>query len=262
MSSSERRQAAACGEAAARAAADVEGAPAAGAGDRPSARRSGDSGRTIAGIDRRTFVLGTCAAAGMLALGCGYSLAAPPRAIFPPGVADARQMLGSCIRCAKCMEACPEGVIVSAHVEDGFFVMRAPKLEFSRSSIALQGRAGWCDHCERAHGGVARCAEVCPTGALGDATRSSFSTMRLGLAVIDADTCLAWNLKGCAVCANACPIDAISLDEYGRPSVDAQACNGCGACEQSCVSLESTSVGEGDVSRSTAHRAIVVEPLS
>lgn len=217
--------------------------------------------RTIAGMDRRTFVLGTCAAASMLALGCGYSLAAPPRAIFPPGVADARQILGSCIRCMKCMEACPEGVIVPAHVEDGFFAMRAPKLEFSRSSIALQGRAGWCDHCEQVNGGVARCAEVCPTGALGDAAGSSFSTMRLGLAVIDEDTCLAWNLKGCAVCANACPIGAISLDEHGRPSVDAQACNGCGACEQSCVSLESTSVGEGESSRATTRRAIVVEPI-
>lgn len=213
----------------------------------------------VAGMDRRTFVLGTCGAAAMLALGGAFCASVPADVLLPPGVQDVKAMLSRCIRCMKCMEACPEGVIVPAHVEDGLFAARAPKLDFSRSSIALGGRAGWCDHCQQSNGGVACCAEVCPTGALGNPRQSSFRTMQLGVARIDEQSCLAWNLKGCTVCVNACPLGAITADEHGRPSVDGELCNGCGACEQACVSLESTSVGEGSSSRLTNRRAVTVE---
>lgn len=211
-------------------------------------------------VSRRGFVAGGLGAAAMIVLG-GVTLFPETALCRPPGAQDEVRFMGACIRCQKCAEVCPAGVIVPSHIEDGIASMRTPRLDFSRSDIQLGGKAGWCDHCQSANGGVARCVQVCPSGALDAAQDQQFADMSLGLAVIDHSTCLAWNLKGCTVCKNACPTGAIVFDEHNRPVVQADACNGCGACEQSCVSLESTSVGEGTTARSTNERAVVVRAI-
>lgn len=159
------------------------------------------------------------------------------------------------------MAVCPSGVIVPAPIESGVVGMRSPKLNYSLSSSQLNGKLGWCDHCQQEHGGIARCAEVCPSGALSLADDSSFETMVLGKASITREWCLAWLLKGCTICKNACPLDAIYFDEHNRPLVDEDLCNGCGSCEQVCVSLESASIGEGGQYRSMTARAITVHPV-
>lgn len=213
------------------------------------------------GITRRGFVTGTCGAAAMLALGC-VSFLPEGSVCRPPGAQDEARFLGACVRCGKCLAVCPNGVIAPSHIEDGLVGMRTPKLNFSQATSRLGGKLGWCDHCEEANNGVARCVEVCPSGALSPDENSSFETMRLGVAVIDHDQCLAWRLKGCTICKNACPLEAISFDENNRPIVDEKLCNGCGACEQSCVSLESTSVGQGETSREITSRAVLVQPVA
>ncbi len=211
------------------------------------------------GISRRGFVAGAVGAGALLALGCVRFT--PAEAVCrPPGAQDESRFLGMCVRCGKCMSVCPNGIIVPAHLEDGIAGVRAPRLNFSVSAAQLDGRLGWCDHCEAAGGGVARCADVCPTGALSLAEDSTFDTMSLGVAEINEDWCLAYRLKGCTICKNACPLDAISFDDNNRPHVDESLCNGCGKCEQACVSMESTSIGEGTTYRAMTARAITVHP--
>lgn len=212
------------------------------------------------GVSRRGFVLGSAGGAAMLAL--GLVKFAPETALCrPPGGQDEDRLLGMCVRCGKCMEVCPTGVIAPAHIEDGIVGVRTPRLDFSRSKAQLGSLAGWCDHCNDANGGTPRCAQVCPTGALTPSEGSTFDSMRLGTAVINRDWCLAWRLKGCTICLNACPLGAISFDGNNRPVVDERLCNGCGACEQACVSLESTSIGQDENNKHMTARAITVQQL-
>lgn len=212
------------------------------------------------GVSRRGFVLGSAGCAAMLAL--GLVKFAPETALCrPPGGQDEDRLLGMCVRCGKCMEVCPTGVIAPAHIEDGIVGVRTPRLDFSRSKAQLGSLAGWCDHCNEENGGTPRCAQVCPTGALTPPEGSTFDSMRLGTAVINRDWCLAWRLKGCTICLNACPLGAISFDGNNRPVVDERLCNGCGACEQACVSLESTSIGQDENNKHMTARAITVQQL-
>lgn len=211
-------------------------------------------------VSRRGFIAGAAGAAALVALGA-VSLAPQAYAVRPPGAQDQARFLGACVRCGKCMEVCPNGVVVPSPVEEGLVAMRAPRLRFDLSSSDLNGKLGWCDHCAEANGGIARCAEVCPTGALSLKDGSAFDTMLLGKARIEHDWCLAWRLKGCTICKNACPLDAITFDDNNRPVIDEALCNGCGSCEQVCVSMESTSMGEGERHRAMTRRAIAVYPI-
>lgn len=211
-------------------------------------------------MSRRGFVLGSAGGAAMLALGL-VKFAPQTALVRPPGGQDADRLLGMCIRCGKCMEVCPNGVIAPAHIEDGVVGVRTSRLSFSRSKAQLGDLVGWCDHCDSAAGGNPRCAQVCPSGALDLPAGSTFDTMRLGCATINHDWCLAWRLKGCTICLNACPLGAISFDSNKRPVVDERLCNGCGACEQACVSLESTSIGQDENNKHMTARAITVQAL-
>ena len=210
------------------------------------------------GISRRGFVAGACGAAGMLALGA-VKFVPDGEVCRPPGAQDEARFIGACIRCGKCIEVCPNECITPATIEDGIVNMRTPRLNFSRSASQLYGAMGWCDHCAQNNNGIAKCAEVCPSGALSLDDDSSFETMRLGVAQIETDWCLAWMLKGCTLCKNACPREAIYFDNHNRPHVDEDLCNGCGSCEQACTSLTSVSVTAGG--RSTETRAITVHPV-
>jgi ferredoxin-type protein NapG len=93
------------------------------------------------------------------------------------------------------------------------------------------------------------CAEVCPTDALPTYETNRFefdglpgkeffeTTLVLGTAVVNKDHCIAWvGPSTCTVCSEKCPYEAIALDEYGRPQVDLELCNGCGVCENLCPS--------------------------
>ena len=87
-------------------------------------------------------------------------------------------------------------------------------------------RRGICDFC-------GKCIEVCPTAALAPFDER---TEKIGLAVVNADECLAYRSTGCKVCYDKCPYDAITLTGDNRPVVDERRCNGCGVCEYYCPS--------------------------
>ena len=46
-------------------------------------------------------------------------------------------------------------------------------------------------------------------------------------AVVDEDTCIS-----CGVCVDACPVDAITMED--KAIIDAETCTDCGACVDEC----------------------------
>ena len=58
---------------------------------------------------------------------------------------------------------------------------------------------------------------------------------RRGVATIDIARCLAWEASECQLCYLRCPLrdEAIVLDG-GKPTIVAQACDGCGVCVEAC----------------------------
>jgi ferredoxin-type protein NapG len=114
-------------------------------------------------------------------------------------------------------------------------------------------KQGWCDFCESDPRGP-RCVAVCPTDAL---LLEEGRPLILGTAVLNRDWCLAAKGMDCRACLDACPYEAMSIGFDHVPEVDGNACNGCGACEFSCVSMSAGSLTVG-----ATDRAIVIVPLT
>jgi ferredoxin-type protein NapG len=106
------------------------------------------------------------------------------------------------------------------------------------------------------------CAVICPTGALDRSLVSgvddrggvglNINKARIGLAVIDRETCIAyWGIQ-CDACYRACPVmDKAITVEYSRndrtgkhsilgPVVRSDHCTGCGMCERACVTKKAS----------------------
>jgi ferredoxin-type protein NapG len=127
-------------------------------------------------------------------------------------------------------------VIGLAHLSNSILDARTPVMKF---------HLGYCNFCNK-------CVEVCPTQAL---KPFDIKTVKIGLATVKKDICIAWDSSGCTVCQAACPYRAITLDEQNRPVVDSYKCNGCGICEKVCPALVLRSYVGGNV------RGIEVTPI-
>lgn len=209
----------------------------------PAERREQE--KTYAGMSRRTLCLGAGGAAVLLGMG-GLKYVGSTPSVRPPGGQDEDRLLSACIRCEKCLEVCPHDIIKPAPLEYGILGMRTPLLNFHEN---------WCDWCGEENGGSPLCVQACPTQALSLAEDATVENTILGKAVINEDWCLAYRLIGCRFCYDACEYEAMGLDENNRPYVIEDKCNGCGACEAACVSLENGSISSGATTR-----AIVVNP--
>lgn len=146
----------------------------------------------------------------------------------PPGALPENGFLARCNRCQRCVQVCPTKVINPASLKYGFVAMNTPVISFKR---------GYCNSC-------LKCSEICPTKALLPVTKE---TLHIGLAIIVEKDCVAWDWTGCTVCVDNCPAKALYLDEYKRPLVMPEKCNGCGICEMKCpsTSLRSSIKGKG-----------------
>lgn len=194
---------------------------------------------------RRQFLVesaGMASCAAMLGTGLGLyakqATALPAQALRPPGARAEAAFLGACVRCGLCVRDCPPGILDLAR----------PEQPVATGTPYFTARSGPCEMCERLP-----CVKACPTGAL-DHALEDVNKARMGLAVlVDHETCLNYLGLRCDVCHRVCPLidKAITLEprhnaRTGRhtlfiPTVHADACTGCGKCENACV-LETAAI--------------------
>ncbi len=142
-----------------------------------------------------------------------------PEVLRPPGALPESQFLAQCIRCVRCIEACPSGAIRLAGAGDRA-APGTPLILASDTACAL----------------CLECTGACPTEALTPLTQKR--EVRMGIAVVDERTCVSHNGTGvCGACHTACPLrnEAITQGPHNAPTVHTDFCVGCGLCEEACI---------------------------
>jgi MauM/NapG family ferredoxin protein len=188
-------------------------------------------------MDRRSFLknvagISAASAAAVCVTGAFQGTAdAEAAPIRPPGALPENDFVSTCIRCMRCVDACPNQCIKSMASSAGGTIAGTPY---------IKPREQACMLCSRAAGDYLRCTEVCPSGALQpilknvDAIRGK---VRMGVAKIDFNLCYSYNNYTCGTCVYACPLQgtAIRAGLWERPVVSEAACIGCGLCERACI---------------------------
>ncbi len=189
---------------------------------------------------------------GFVTLYARGASALPAQALRPPGALDEEAFLGACVRCGLCVRDCPYDTLDLARLGE----------PVAAGTPYFVARDVPCEMCEDIP-----CVKACPTGAL-DPALTEIDDARMGVAVlIDQQTCLNFLGLRCDVCYRVCPLidEAITLEldhnertgKHTRflPTVDAEACTGCGKCEAACVlevaaiKVLPTSVARGQLGR-------------
>lgn len=128
----------------------------------------------------------------------------------PFGSGDAASFEKLCDGCGDCVTACPQSIIFRG--TDGRAVLDLTVAE--------------CTFCEI-------CIDVCPTGALSQEGRESWTWVARA-----EESCLAMRGVTCRTCEDFCDQRAIRfrLEPGGRssPLIDEAACTGCGSCAGGC----------------------------
>ncbi len=173
---------------------------------------------------------------GLLHLGEGSRHTAQPRVdekaeytFRPPGALAEDDFLSRCIHCYLCQDVCPTGCI-----------QMKPDSAADRHTPFIIPRLKACTLC-------LKCGDICPTGALQSPDEKA--DVRMGVAKVDEELCVSHLRTGaCGACFTACPMkgEAITQGLFNAPTVHAEACTGCGLCEEVCI---------------VAYRAIRVYPL-
>ena len=184
---------------------------------------------------RREFLKTGASAIGAVALGSMTAQASAAigsatggrTPLKPAGSQSLKHFSDHCIACQLCVGACPNYVLNPS--KDPGTLMQ-PEMVFTR---------GYCrPECTR-------CSNVCPVGAIKPVTKEEKTAISTGYAVVDYSLCVADREEAsCGNCAKHCPAGAIRMvlkepEESGSakiPSVNADRCIGCGACEFNCPS--------------------------
>ena len=168
----------------------------------------------------------------------------------PPGALKEEDFIKTCIRCGLCVEACKnrENKVIIDGQEIETLKLGTPGDKVPIGTPFFIAREGPCFMCDDIP-----CLYACPTGALtpkecqNDKGEVAIDYAKMGVAVIDPSSCIAfWGLQ-CTACYRACPeLDkAITIEwkknertgkhAYRIPVVHEEACTGCGMCEMACV---------------------------
>ena len=162
--------------------------------------------------------------------------------VRPPGSVPERQFLQLCVRCGECIKVCPNNVLQPAGWAEGFSGFWTPKVVADWS-----GCEPTCNNC----------GQVCPTGAIRALELEEKRAARMGLAIVDRQTCLPFAAaQGCQLCSAECKAagyDAIEfvrvgaeVDETGNPVAGSgflgpvvltDKCVGCGLCQMRCRAI-------------------------
>lgn len=177
----------------------------------------------------RRWALGSLLGSAVAAAGAMF--AKPGRAkaslwLRPPGAQKEADFVSSCARCFKCGEACPNDCIKYHGLDEGLGNVFTPYISARSRGCILCGE----------------CADVCPTGALqpfGTSREDWVADVDMGLARVNKDLCYSFHGRTCGACYRACPIagTAMKIGVFETPYVQADACVGCGLCEQACLHL-------------------------
>ena len=154
-------------------------------------------------------IVAAAGAAAVFAAGVALAAAPPPLPLLrPPGAASPVDFAARCIRCGRCLEACPYQAIHAAPLNAGR----------EASTPFVNARAQACRLCADFP-----CAAACPTGALSVPAERADAAM--GTAVVNEETCLSFQGMRCEVCYRACPLidEAIRIDYRPREGDDIHA---------------------------------------
>jgi ferredoxin len=161
------------------------------------------------------------------------------RPVRPPGSVPEQQFLEMCIRCGECFKACPNDVLHALGFQQGLEGLWTPHVV-----------ADWAG-CESS---CNACGQVCPTGAIRALPLEEKKVARMGLAIVNHQTCLPFaQREACQLCVDECVAAGYHAIEFTRvgtqgdelgnpidgtgflaPVVLADKCVGCGLCQTRC----------------------------
>ena len=188
-------------------------------------RRSFLGGASVAGVSLVGLVMGGQALA--------FGLNTPTEVLRPPGAQSESDFMARCVRCGKCIEACPH---------ESIFAIKS-FISATSGTPTLDVRAKACRMCHDVP-----CVPVCPTNALRNVEKPE--EIKMGYAVVDRETCISFKGLRCEVCYRACPlIDRAIVIDYRQnendtthsifaPIIDQEVCTGCGLCVERCITDE------------------------
>lgn len=185
--------------------------------------------------DRRQFLkqsaaIGISVGGGLYVSGLVTTTANGSAPLRPPGALPEIDFASTCIRCMRCVDACPNHCLESLPGSAGA----------KSGTPTMHPRRAACMLCSSVEGEFLRCTEVCPSGALQLIRKEKQDVkakVAIGTAEIDFDLCYSYNNWSCGACFRACPLagEAMTVGNWERPEIHPEACIGCGCCERACI---------------------------
>ncbi|MBQ8421344.1 MAG: 4Fe-4S binding protein [Bacteroidales bacterium] len=153
--------------------------------------------------------------------------------LVPAGSLSLKNFSDHCTACQLCVSVCPNQVL---RPSTSLLTLMQPEMSYER---------GYCrPECNK-------CSQVCPAGAIKPISIEEKSSIQIGYAVVNLDSCIVNkdNVK-CGNCARHCPAGAIRMvrrnpedkESLMIPTVNEERCIGCGACENLCPARPFTAI--------------------